>query len=88
MRAHLDKYVKKYNKLSEKEEDGLDLLECRMDNDDPKSNRIVDRQLLADYLTLEVAKSNYRLQWLVAIFASASILSVTVEVLRALNVVH
>lgn len=84
MRDHLKRYVETYKKLSDKEKKGLDLLECRVNNDDPRSNRIIDRELLGDYLSLKLAKSNYRLQWIVAIFAFAASISAIIEVLKIL----
>lgn len=88
MRDHLKKYVEKYKKLSDRDKGGLDLLECRMDNKDPASNRIIDRDLLAGYLSLKVAKSNNTLQKVVAFFAGVSTLSVLIQVAELLKTIH
>ena len=84
VRDHLSRYVEKYDKLPDKNKGGLDLLEYRIDGD-PKSNHIIDRDLLADYLSLRIAKSNNALQKWVAVFAFASTISAVIQVLRILN---
>ncbi len=78
VRNHLSRYVEKYDKLSDK--GGLDLLEYKIG-----SNHIIDRDLLADYLSLRIAKSNNALQKWVVVFALASTISTVLQVLRILN---
>lgn len=88
MRDHLDRYVEEYEKLKKEGKVGkLDLLEYRIDPTNPKSKRIIDRDLLADYLSLKVAKSNNRLQWIVGIFTVAIAISTVIQVAKLLNLI-
>jgi hypothetical protein len=69
MREHLLRYVKKYDSLSPEEKGGLDLLEYKITTRDGSKNLIVDRNLLADYLSLKVAESNNSIQRWVVVFS-------------------
>ena len=68
------------NMINSQTRGGLDLLEYKIG-----SNHIIDRDLLADYLSLRIAKSNNALQKWVVVFALASTISTVLQVLRILN---
>jgi hypothetical protein len=66
--SHLKYYVDFYEKLSPELKGNLDLLEYRLgDGDEPP--HIIDRQLLADYLSFRVEKSNLTLQLVLGVIA-------------------
>jgi len=104
IRNHINRYVEKYDAALEKAGGKLDvdLLEYKITTKEGKKNLIIDRGLLADYLSLRVAKSNNALQssnnslqksnnsiqtW-VAVFALASAVSAGTQVLILLNLIH
>jgi len=88
IRDHLSKYVEQYEGLSEKQKDGLDLLEYKITNRDGERVAIIDRDLLGDYLSLRLSKSNYHLQWAVGFFAGITSFFTAIEVLYVMNVIH
>ena len=79
MRDHLRHQVEVYDKAQDK--GSKDLLEYR----NSKGNLVIDRDLLADYLALNVAIANNALQKWVVIFAFASTFTAILSVLRVLN---
>lgn len=82
MHDHLQYYVDVYDAATDKGK--LDLLEYKLSN----GNQAIHRELLADYLSLKVAKSNYRLQWIIGIFAAATAISTVIQVAKLLNWIH
>jgi hypothetical protein len=92
IRAHLGRYVAYYDGLGSRT-GGLDLLELELGE-----NRIIDRNLLAAYLSLRAerraedqskaaAKDNKRLQIVVGIFAAISALGTIIQALVAAHAI-
>jgi hypothetical protein len=89
IREHLHRYTLEYLGLKKEGKVGsLDLLEYRIDPKNPRSKHIIDRDLLADYLTLKVAKSNNRLQWIVGIFTIVIAITTVLQIANLLNWIH
>ena len=87
IRRHFEKYIREYESLPESVKKDYDLLEYRHQTKSGMK-RIIDRDLVGDYLSLKAVKSNNRLQWVLALFVVASSASAVIEALKVLNLIH
>lgn len=62
IKEHLSYYVREYDRLPADVRAKKSLLRARVDNNDKRSPKLIDRDLLGDYLSLRVQESTNRLQ--------------------------